>query len=186
MIETLTEDNKTPWTYTKVAKEIGNNQFTQQRPDESEWRRAQDPLLEEQPTWRRRTGKRAAPGAAEQDHEMEEPGPVEPPVPQRPRTTASNVEGDIGACWWTSIDDEHWGTATEWWKDRDAAVEVQVEMPSSNRAWKRAMSGMSSYFVGAMKKRAVEICERKLSAEERREFDAAKMIEVKNEEFSCS
>ena len=183
LIETLTEDNKTPWTYTKVAKEIGNNQFedlTQQRPDESEWRRAQDPLLEEQPTRRRLTGKRAAPGAAEQDHEMEEPGPVEPPVPQRPRTTAPNAEGDIGACWWTSIDEEHWGTAREWWKDRDAAVEVQVEMPSSNRAWKRAMSGMSSYFVGAMKKRAVEICERKLSAEERQEFDAAKMIEVKN------
>ena len=62
----------TPWTFTKVAEEIGGNQYqdaTQDTPSLSEWQQAQD-LEEEEPPRRVLLGKR--------------PGPPSVPVVQDP------------------------------------------------------------------------------------------------------
>ena len=61
LIEAITEEPKVPWTFTKVAKEIGGSQFedlTGHPPEAQEWRRAQDVLEEEPPVRRRLRGKR--------------------------------------------------------------------------------------------------------------------------------
>ena len=73
-----------------------------------------------------------------------------------------------------------WGSESPWWRDSSSAVEVQIEMPESSRGLKRAFANLPSFFVGAMKKRSVEVSERKLSDDERAQFTAAKLSEVKN------
>ena len=62
----------------------------------------------------------------------------------------------------------------------DTAVEVEIEVPDSLRGRKGMCQNLSAFFVGAMKRKAVEVSERKLTPSEREQFKQAKMIEVKN------
>ena len=182
LIEALSEDNRVPWTYTKVAKEIGGNQFedaTKELPDYDEWLRAQDPEQEEQPARRRITRKRPVPEDRAEDvmEDAEDPRPGV--IPRTGEALSASLQ-ETGHCWRHEVADNSWGDPGEWWQSREAAVEVQVELPESSRGFKRAMANMSSFFVGALKKRAVEVCERRLSEQERQEFRLAKLSEVKN------
>ena len=139
----------------------------------------QDVLEEEPPVRRRLRGKREVePPQASEDLEME-PEASEPPL-QRPRQQGAQPRGHDGACWWTDIEDSQWGTEAAWWQDSEAAVEIEIELPESHRGFKRATAHLPSFFVGALKKRAIEINERKLNPEEREQFRAAKLAEVKN------
>ena len=182
LIEALAEDTKVPWTYTKVAQEIGGNQFedaTRELPDYDEWLRAQDPEQEEQPTRRRITRKRPIIEEGV-DEEMEGAPAPRPGAIPRTREALSTDTTEIGHCWWHDVAAHSWGDKGEWWQSTDAAVEVQVELPESSRGFKKAMVNMSGFFVGALKKRAVEVCERRLSEQEKQEFRQAKLSEVKN------
>ena len=58
-------------------------------------------------------------------------------------------------------------------------VEIEIPMPDSKRGTKTMLANMESYFVGALKRRAVEVNEKKLSEEDRQRFKAAKDVEVK-------
>ena len=59
-------------------------------------------------------------------------------------------------------------------------MEVHINMPEGRRAWDRAMEDLGAYFVGALKGRNVEVCERKLGEADRERFREAKAVEVKN------
>lgn len=59
-------------------------------------------------------------------------------------------------------------------------MEVQIDLPESTRAFKRAVTDLPSFFVGALKKRAVEVSEKHMTEEEREMFKGAKLSEVKN------
>ena len=59
-------------------------------------------------------------------------------------------------------------------------MEVHINMPESRRAWDHAMEDLGAYFVGALKRRNVEVCERKLGEADRERFREAKAVEVKN------
>ena len=180
LVEALTEDGQVPWTFTRVAREIGGNQYedlTRDCPDEAEWRRAHYVLREEPPTRRRIAGKRRpeAPQPTEdEDMEHEAPAPA-----QRRRQQAPHVE-ESGVCWWNDIREESWGNRGELWNSPDAAVEVHIDLPDSHRKLKQATANLASYFVGALKKRAVEVSEKRLDPQEREQFKSAKLAEVKN------
>ncbi|CAE7909695.1 unnamed protein product, partial [Symbiodinium microadriaticum] len=114
---------------------------------------------EEPPTRRRIAGKRRpeAPQPTEdEDMEHEAPAPA-----QRRRQQAPHVE-ESGVCWWNDIREESWGNRGELWNSPDAAVEVHIDLPDSHRKLKQATANLASYFVGALKKRAVEVSEKRL------------------------
>ena len=152
---------------------------TRELPDYDEWLRAQDPEQEEQPTRRRITRKRPIIEEGV-DEEMEGAPAPRPGAIPRTREALSTDTTEIGHCWWHDVAAHSWGDKGEWWQSTDAAVEVQVELPESSRGFKKAMVNMSGFFVGALKKRAVEVCERRLSEQEKQEFRQAKLSEVKN------
>ena len=63
LVDTLTEEKSTPWTFTRLAEEVGGNQYediSREIPTPEEWRRAQDPEQEVPPTRRRIVTKRPA------------------------------------------------------------------------------------------------------------------------------
>ena len=65
-------------------------------------------------------------------------------------------------------------------RDQRMAVEVGIEMPHTPGQTERALKNMSAYLTTGLKKRAVEVSERRLSDEEKNEFNQAKAIEVSN------
>ena len=59
-------------------------------------------------------------------------------------------------------------------------MEVVVDLPGSKGGKTKAIEHFRSYLVGALKRQAVEVSERRLSEEERQAFKEAKSVEVKN------
>ena len=53
-------------------------------------------------------------------------------------------------------------------------------MPDSRSGTEKALKDLQAYFVGALKRKAVEISERTLTDAERQEFQSAKAVEVNN------
>ena len=85
-----------------------------------------------------------------------------------------------GSCWWSDVPKTSWNSeGTPYWSDEMAAVAVELEIPESNRGLEKFLGNSESYFVGAMKRKAVEVCERKLTPAEKEEFRSAKAVEVK-------
>ncbi|CAE7420984.1 RE1 [Symbiodinium sp. CCMP2592] len=187
-----TSEGGTPWTFRKVAEEIGGNRYEDisgEVPLESEWVRAQDPEQEDQPqrfaTPRHRVrGKRGEPEAATDMHDAlnEEPStPSAPSRAQRPRTVQHWPGGALCAeGWWDQVPEAHFGEHCSYWAEENAAVEVAIDMPTSKRGIEQASRNLCGYFASALKRRAVEMSEKRLSEGERQCFQEAKAIEVKN------
>ena len=83
--------------------------------------------------------------------------------------------------WQDRVSQHAWSVEpVEYWMHEDTAVEVEIEVPDSLRGRKGMCQNLSAFFVGAMKRKAVEVSERKLTPSEREQFKQAKMIEVKD------
>ena len=179
LVEELSTDTKVPWTFTKVAEELGGNQFqdvSKEAPDEEEWQRAQEPEQEAPPVLRRIRGKRSE--HPEATDEMEED--VQHP-PQRPRRQENQQEAHRAETWQEAVEHYAWkAEPVEHWMQDNGAVEVEFDLPDSRRGQKAMFQNLEAFFVGAMKRKAVEISERKLNDDEREQFRAAKAVEVKN------
>ena len=191
LLEAVAEPTaRVPWTFTKVAEQIGGNQFedlSTEVPTPEEWHRAQD-VEQELPATRTRIS-RKRPGPLPEDpsgdSEMPEAGqePATSSRGPRARRVGSQPEQAFAAAppWWCTVREEAW-TAEEvsFWSDETAAVELSVDMPTSQRGWKQATDNLAGYFVGALKRRAVELSERRMSPAEKEQFREAKSIEVRN------
>ena len=193
LLESLSQQDATPWTYVKVAQEIGGSQYediAQEVPDLDEWRRAQDCTQETPPVRHRIRAKRPISGdpepSAEEDQPMQEnPDEAHPEgssSSRRPRLGSyPSTSGLIGSCWWSDVPAASWCTeGSAFWNDELAAVAVELELPESNRGLEKFLRNSESFFVGAMKRKAVEVCERRLTPSEKEEFRSAKATEVKN------
>ena len=190
LLESLARDHGesvTPWTYSRVASEIGGSQFqdiTAEVPSEQEWRRAQDPLEESPPIRFRFRGKRAAPEPVEDAPEFPESEPAT--SSRRPQTAFLGKQPGpwsqgSGERWYDQVPETAWSTTEAcYWQDQQAAVEVEIEMPESRKGWEQALNSMEAYFTGALKRRAVEVSEKRLTPQELAQFREAKGIEVKN------
>ena len=175
---------ETPWTFTKVAEEIGGNQYedvSMEKPSEEEQRRAQDVTRRY-----RFRGKRAIPEPSE---EME-PTPEEErsasqgsraPRPRAGFLAHQALQDEKGELWTQQVPETAWSAQkVDYWDRPEAAVEVSLDLPESNRSWNRATQNLQGYFIGALKRRAVEVSEKRLSPQELQQFKEAKAIEVKN------
>ncbi|CAE7201192.1 RE2 [Symbiodinium sp. CCMP2592] len=192
LLETLAEDKQAPWSFTKVAEEIGGNQYQDisgEKPEVEEWHRAQDVECEAPPRRVRLTRKR--PGPAEEPELMETEEEVREPATSSRRVQAAHVSQEAAcmgpenfpkaAPWWDEVPHEAWmAQDVSYWTDETAAVSIEIDMPDSKRGQAQMLNNMSSYFVGAMKRRAVEVCEKRLNPEEKAQFREAKGVEVRN------
>ncbi|CAE7790042.1 RE1, partial [Symbiodinium sp. CCMP2456] len=190
-------EGTTPWTFKAVATEIGGNKYedlSQDLPPVEEWNRAQQLDSEAQPTRHRIRGKRhSAPPTAEGDMELDEEAALdlEEPDAQLPQRERSRSRGrgrdsqgnhvDQPAAWWTGVPETKWpDQQSGYWSDKAAAVEVEFSFPESKRGKDHAFQDLGAYFVGNMRRRAVELTERRMSEDEKAAFRGAKAIEVKN------
>lgn len=57
---------------------------------------------------------------------------------------------------------------------------IEIEMPGTHGASSKAFKILEAYLASALKKRAVEISEKRMTPEEKQKFDAAKNAEVNN------
>ena len=191
LLETLGPQETAPWTFNRVAEAVGGNSYqdlTQEVPSEQEWARAQDPQQEAQPVRYRMSRKRPNPRLQETEpedpEEWDEDGP-EPSQPSVIRRTASYVGPKVqetkGSHWWESVPESAWSAEEcSFWADSQQAVEVEIPLPESRRGQEHMLKNMEGFFVSALKRRAVEVCERKLSEEDKAKFREAKATEVRN------
>ena len=183
LVESLLEQDPTPWNFTRVADQIGGNQyqdFSNERPSEDEWWRSQDATEERQPSRHRIRGKRPAVIEPTMDSDEELL-----PDDERTRSSGSRQrprrEHERGECWWAQVHEDVWQESEQaYWQDEGASVEVEVNMPENPHQWNRALQDLQCYMVGALKRRAVEVREKNLSEDERKQFAEAKGIEVRN------
>ncbi|OLP88416.1 Copia protein [Symbiodinium microadriaticum] len=188
LIEALSEKEATPWTFTRLAEEVGGNQYqdvSNEIPTVEEWARAQDPTQEAPPRRYRIVAKRPqtemSPGDQEMPEDLEsgtsQPSSLRRVEPQEPQhglhTQASHWRDEVRQSAWVA-------EQTCFWTDSGAAVEVEVAVPESRRGLDSMTRDMQSYFVGALKRKAVEVSERRLSPADRERFQEAKGVEVKN------
>ena len=188
LLETLAKEHgheSTPWTYTRVASEIGSSQFQDlsgEVPTEAEWDRAQNPMLEQPPVRFRFRGKRASPEPAEVLDEPDTGGATS----SRSRALFSDLNNSLpglipGEKWYDKVPETAWYSETsEYWQDKSAAVEIEISLPDSRAGMEQATKNLEAYFTGAMKRGAVEVSEKKLSPEDFSRFQEAKAIEIRN------
>ena len=186
LLEALSEDSGTPWTFTKLADQIGRNQYediSQELPDAAEWHRAQDSRQELQPVRQRITSKRAAPAPAGEDEMSERDETAGGSMPSRPNRPQAHVgiTPEDGATWQEAVPESAWSAeASCYWADSLAAVEVEIAVPESRRGCEAMVTDLQGFFVGALKRKAAEVSEKRLTEEERQQFREAKAIEVRN------
>ena len=171
--------DSTPWTLPRVASELGGNEYEDisvEVPTDMEWEDAQDPSKTMQPT-RRHSTKR--PVEQPYYHRSSEPS-------QQRSRTSPGVDASYGevteTSWWNKISEEDFSQVQgqSFWSDQANMVEVEIPMPESKRGTKSMLNDMEAYFVGALKRRAIEVNERRLSPEDQQRFREAKDVEVKN------
>ncbi|OLP94836.1 Copia protein [Symbiodinium microadriaticum] len=188
LVEAMVESDGVPWTFTRVAQSIGGNQYEdvgEEIPSVAEWQRAQDIQRELPPTRRismKRPGPSSRPPTAAHPDAMDEDLPEVESSPQRPRTSASPKTGETASQHWTETLGEEAFLVQEssYWSEETAAVTVEVDVPASQRGLQAMSKDLTHFFVGAFKRRAVEVCERKLSPQDLQKFREAKEVEVKN------
>ena len=192
LIEALSSgrtEDATPWTFQRVVEEIGGNQYhdvSDERPGPSEWQRAQDTAEAPQPSRFRVRGKRAGP-ELEADPEIWE-DPDEPSsasrqrAQPRPRQEGRPPPVELQAeAWWATVESEDFASAENGFRcEESAAVAVEIPVPTTAKGLQAMVNNPKGFFVGAMKRRAIEVSEKHMSAEDREAFAGAKATEVKN------
>ena len=187
LLEALADPaDRTPWSFNPVAEEIGGNQFqdlTSQKPTLQEWLRAQDPLEEEPPVRYRFRGKRPAPVPVEEEFLEDAPDVLERASGSRPpRDQQRQAQGfEAAAAWWTTVASSSWEeTESTFWAQKDAAVSVEVDTPTGHRGWQALLENSTAFFGAALKRKAVEVCEKHLTESQKQEFREAKQVKVRN------
>ena len=104
------------------------------------------------------------------------------PQGQRLRTEVSDKPFPLPqSSGWVDLVSEHAWMAqpNPRWKDQNLAVEVSFELPNSAKAWEKFIRDPEQFFVRNLKRKTVEVSERRMSPEERASFDQAKQVEVR-------
>ena len=194
LIEALSDpaQQKLTWTFHSVAEEIGGTRYedlTEDKPSPEEWERSQRVEDELPPVRHRIRAKRAAEATGDGPPSMEvEPSEEGQSAPGRDRSRSRGrggsenaLQSDGPTAWWTTVKEEQWPEqANGYWNDKASAVELEIALPESERGKARALRDLGAYVIGSMKRRAVELSERKMTPAERESFSGAKAIEVKN------
>ncbi|CAE7837991.1 RE2 [Symbiodinium sp. CCMP2592] len=101
------------------------------------------------------------------------------PVKKSARTQPTGTNF-VAEAWWSTVSDKAYGEESAFWASKDAAVEVEIPLPESKKGQQLMMSDMTAYLVSNLRRRAVEVSEKRLGEEERKAFGEAKAVEVRN------
>lgn len=88
-----------------------------------------------------------------------------------------NAPPDSG--WWNEVSDQYKNTTTEgehFWQEPQTSIEIEVALPETKRGMRETVQDFANYMVTQLKRRAVEISEKRLTAEEAKQFAEAKGI----------
>ena len=191
-VESLTPEGQAPWTFSRVANEVGGSQYediSNEVPTEAEWSRAQDVFEEIPPVTHRVRSKRPAAEpldeleihSDEETETMGQGGSQPSNLRRRRQNQGAAATTEPAKAWWCEVEPNAWEPeASAFWTEDSAAVAVEIAMPESPQAMSKASQNLQSYFVGALKRRAVEVSEKRLSQEDKQKFREAKAIEVRN------
>ena len=182
LVESLSQVEAVPWTYTRVAEEIGGNRYqdvTEQVPEE-EWLRAQDVEQEEPPTRHRIRHKRPLEETTEAGSYGRATTSTESPAHGSRNSPYNRGTTERGEQWWNDVEEAMWCDENIYWQQESAAVEVALDMPTTTKGWDQACRDLPTYFLNNIKKRAIEVSEKRLTDEERELFKGAKAVEIKN------
>ena len=185
LLESVTDTDRTPWSFTRVAEEIGGNQYedtSSDKPTLEEWNRAQDPVEAPQPARLRLRRKRPEPFVElDEDAEMIPDEVYEPATSSRRRDNQAKPSMfaglQKGSHWWEEV---RFGEEQAFWTQESACVEIDVPLPESRKGLQNALQDLPCYLVTTLRRRGVEVHERHITDAERQEFAAAKAVEVRN------
>lgn len=102
---------------------------------------------------------------------------------ERSRSRGSKMPSDLVAEHWTSqVETSYFVEPQEqcFWTREDAAVSVEIPMPSTRAQSEKAISDLSAFVATALKRKAVGVSEKYLTDSEREQFRLAKGVEVTN------
>ena len=183
-----------PWTFTELASDLSHRVFDDHVGEGPPV--AKRGLIEpqegvEHPTSRRRFHEKQPPSAGrttmrEENEEVQLFPPEdqeEEELPRRmarsrsPARRATNLF--TGTSWQHEVAENFWvNEDNNFWSDEKASVEVQVEMPTQERQWKKFHKDPQQFFVSALKRRTIEVSEKRMTHEEHEQFKGAKQSEV--------
>lgn len=173
------EEQQAPWTLPRMVQQLGGQEYEdishetpEDKPSVVEEMELEPRNTPEVPPQVRHRWKRPVDSANPEQQLRSRPPPA----------ARHHMDEDLRAeAWWSQVEfQEPEQEAQEKWESSDMAIEVAIDMPSTNRGWKDMTRDMFGYFVGAMKRRAAEVSEKRLDEESREKFREAKAVEVKN------
>ena len=174
------EDSKAPWTLPRMVEHLDGHEYedvSKETPSQQQWEqsREDEPMPELASPRQRLNYKRPV---AEHSREPQ----VSQKVKRETSPGATSSDAQLQAeAWWNDIDfKEPAIDAMAYWSHKDAAIEVNTDMPTSNRGWKQLENDLYGYVVTALRRRAVELSEKRMDPETRAQFEGAKGVEVKN------
>ena len=175
------EEPSAPWTFPRITEGLGGNEYediSSERPDEDTWSRAQDPMEVEQPRHRHHSKRPLSPRTP---RERETEG-SEAKLNRRSSVDPINYGEQEAQAWWTMVEPESYAASTgrEIWEEALTSIEIEINLPETKQGWNKMSADMESYFVNQLRRKAVEVSEKRLTPEEHRQFMEAKDIEVKN------
>lgn len=183
-----------PWTFTELASDLSHRVFDDhvgEGPPGAKRGLVEPQEGVEHPTSRRRFHEKQPPSAGrtamrEENEEVQLFPPEdqeEEELPRRmarsrsPARRATNLF--TGTSWQHEVAENFWvNEDNNFWSDEKASVEVQVEMPTQERQWKKFHRDPQQFFVSALKRRTIEVSEKRMTHEEHEQFKGAKQSEV--------
>ena len=178
-------EGETPWTFPKVVEELGGHDYDDltDAPEDMEWERAGNPLEECQPTHRHRTKRPATSMPESSAFERAQPSSRTTTRPRVTSTSEPNI-GFVEAPHWTEqVEESFFGQCdnpTNAERPMDYAFSIEVDMPSSRGGSEKALKDLQAYMTNAFKRKAIEVSEKRLSEDEKKQMAIAKGIEVNN------
>ena len=184
LLEHLTqkEEDKAPWTVPRLVQSLGGQEYEDISQEQPPQNITEDDMDVEPPV----LPNTEVPATPRSRHRYKRPVDTEDSGEQqrqRPRPVSTTVdEADLQAeAWWTQVEfPEETEENHQKWEDTCMAVEIAIDVPHTNRGWKDFTGDMFGYFVGAMRRRAVEVSEKRLDEDAKQQFREAKAVEVKN------
>eukprot|EP00434_Breviolum_minutum_P044832 symbB.v1.2.040092.t1/scaffold6982.1/size28864/4 len=148
-----------------------------------EWERAGNPLEECQPTHRHRTKRPATSMPETSAFERAQPFESDYARPRVASTSEPNI-GFVEAPHWTEqVEESFFGqcdNSTPSELPMDYAFSIEVDMPSSRGGSEKALKDLQAYMTNAFNRKAIEVSEKRLSEDEKKQMAIAKGIEVNN------
>ena len=173
------DEAEAPWTFPRIAEELGGNEYediSEEIPDAEMKQAAQEEPLPRRALYRHSVKR---PSSWPRD-EQRRPEPRARTSQPSDANAAHEVQTE--QAWWASLEDSAFAAEgeTTFWSSPTAMFQIEIDMPDSRRGAQKAFEDLGAYFVGAMKRRATEVSEKRLSPEDFQKFQEAKQKEVKN------